>query len=44
VDIRVVQEVLGNASPAFTQAAYQHVRPVLHQAAVAAMDRLLEPA
>lgn len=40
-DIRVVQEIMGHATPAFTQAAYQHVRPVLHQRAADSMDRYL---
>lgn len=31
VDVRVVQERLGHATPAFTQATYQHVTPRLQQ-------------
>ncbi len=38
---RVVQEVMGHASVAFTMAAYAHVRPVLHAAAAEAMDRVV---
>jgi integrase len=41
VDVRVVQEVLGHASPAFTARTYQHVRPVLHQRAAAALDSII---
>ena len=41
MDVRVVQEFMGHASPGFTQAAYQHVRPVLHQAASDAMDKIV---
>ena len=40
-DVRVVQEFLGHASPAFTQSAYQHVRAGLRQQAAAAFDQLL---
>ena len=38
---RVVQEIMGHATVAFTMAQYAHVRPVLHQAAADAMDRAL---
>lgn len=41
MDVRVVQEIMGHATPGFTQAAYQHVRPVLHQAAADAMDKIV---
>jgi len=40
-DAKVVQAVLGHATAAFTQQKYQHVRPVLHQAAADAMDRII---
>ena len=40
-DVRVVQEVMGHATPGFTQSAYQHVRPVLHQAAADTMDKIV---
>jgi len=40
VDVRTVQEIMGHATPGFTQATYQHVTPALHQAAADAMDRL----
>jgi integrase len=33
VDVVVVQEMLGHATAAFTQATYQHVRPALQRAA-----------
>ena len=41
MDVRVVQEIMGHATPGFTQASYQHVRPVLHQAAADAMDKIV---
>jgi integrase len=41
MDIRVVQEIMGHATPGFTQAVYQHVRPVLHQRAADAMNNIL---
>ncbi|MGO9161680.1 MAG: tyrosine recombinase XerC [Streptosporangiaceae bacterium] len=41
-DVRVVQEVMGHATPGFTQAQYQHVRPVLHQRAADAMDAIID--
>lgn len=41
LDIRVVQEIMGHASPHFTREVYQHVTPSLHQAAADAMDRVL---
>ena len=41
VDIRVVQEIMGHATPDFTRRAYQHVRPVLHRDAAAVMNRTL---
>jgi integrase len=40
-DVRVVQAVMGHATPAFTQSQYQHVRPVLHQRAADAMDAII---
>jgi integrase len=40
-DVRVVQTVLGHATPAFTQSQYQHVRPVLHQRAADVMDAII---
>lgn len=40
-DVRVVQEIMGHATPGFTQASYQHVRPVLHQSAADAMDKII---
>jgi|HubBroStandDraft_5_1064220.scaffolds.fasta_scaffold09397_3 integrase len=40
VDIKVVSEILGHASTAFTQQRYQHVTPRLHQSAADAMDRI----
>jgi len=43
MDVRVVQEILGHATPGFTQSAYQHVRPVLHKAAADAMEAVLRP-
>jgi integrase len=41
IDVRVVQEILGHAAPAFTQSTYQHVRERLHQDAAAAMETAL---
>lgn len=41
VDIKVVQVLIGHASPDFTRRVYQHVRPVLHKAAAEAMERYL---
>ena len=41
VDIRVVQEIMGHATPDFTRRAYQHVRPALQRAAADAIDRRL---
>lgn len=40
-DARVVQEILGHSSPAFTQAVYQHVTEGLQSRAVDAMNRAL---
>lgn len=40
-DIRVVQEIMGHATPGFTQSVYQHVRPKLHAAAADSMDRIV---
>lgn len=40
-DVKVVQARLGHSSPAFTQAQYQHVRPVLNRKAADAMERFL---
>lgn len=41
VDVVVVQEMLGHATPAFTQATYQHVRPSLQRAAADKMGAAL---
>lgn len=41
MDARLVQEIMGHATAAFTQQTYQHVRPVLHQRAADAMDAYL---
>jgi integrase len=38
-DIKVVQVLIGHASPDFTRRVYQHVRPVLHRRAADAMQR-----
>lgn len=42
-DVRVVQEILGHASPAFTQSVYQQVRPVLMRDALDVLDRSGRP-
>ena len=39
VDIRVVQELLGHATPDFTRRAYQHVRPALKRQAADVLGR-----
>jgi integrase len=39
-DARVVQSLMGHSTPAFTQKAYQHVRPVMHQRVADAIDRV----
>jgi len=39
VDIRVVQELLGHATPDFTRRAYQHVRPALKREAADVLGR-----
>lgn len=41
VDVVVVQEMLGHATPAFTQATYQHVRPALQRSAADKMGAAL---
>ena len=41
VDVVVVQEMLGHATAAFTQATYQHVRPALQRAAADKMGAAL---
>jgi integrase len=41
-DTRVVQTVLGHATPGFTAARYQHVRPRMHAAAADAMNSIIE--
>ena len=38
---RVVQEVLGHSSVAFTMSAYAHVRPAMHAAAADALDKIV---
>src|SRR5487761_1450406 len=42
VDIKVVQVLIGHASPDFTRKVYQHVRPELHRQAARAMQRRLK--
>lgn len=42
LDVRVVQQVLGHASPAFTQSTYQHVTERLQRQAAAGMAHGLE--
>jgi integrase len=39
VDVRVVQELLGHATPDFTRRTYQHVRPVLKRQAAEVLGR-----
>ena len=39
IDIRVVQELMGHATPDFTRRAYQHVKPKLKRDAADAMAR-----
>ena len=41
-DIRVVQQVMGHATPDFTRRVYQHVRPVLMKRAASVMDRMID--
>jgi integrase len=43
VDVVVVQEMLGHATPAFTQSVYQHVTPRLRRGAADTMGRALWP-
>lgn len=42
-DVVVVQELLGHATPAFTQSVYQHVRPRMQRKAATAMGDALWP-
>lgn len=42
-DVRVAQELLGHATSAFTQAAYQHVKPTLLRGAADTMGSALWP-
>lgn len=41
VDVRVVQDLLGHATPDFTRRAYQHVRPKLQRKAANILDQAL---
>ena len=41
-DIRVVQAIMGHATPDFTRRQYQHVRPVLTRRAAANLDEYLK--
>lgn len=41
-DIRVVQAIMGHATPDFTRRAYQHVRPVMTRRAVTSLDTYLQ--
>jgi integrase len=40
-DIRVVQAIMGHATPDFTRRAYQHVRPVMKRRAAETLDDYL---
>ena len=40
-DIRVVQAIMGHATPDFTRRAYQHVRPVMKRRAAESLDDYL---
>lgn len=40
-DTKIVQTILGHATPHFTAAQYQHVRPRMHAAAADAMDEII---